>query len=310
MFPRLDILIPVYNEESYIEETLQSLCSCVLPNKLNVRLIFSDNASEDNSLKIIMACNLPFKTLVFSQETNIGGRGNWEFLMQQVEGDFFMFLDAHDLISPNYFIEFQYGLLNESENPLAFIGAEIALNESQDSFYLYPKEWQYYFSNNQKLRIWQLIFELRPNTIVHSIFKTSDFFFADLVLSKSYTFDHLITHIGLMKRNVRINSSANYIRRYRKVVGNDFSHEVAPGKFETRVQRVLGNTQKEFDDKFLASDIFYAVKSSSPYGTKILAFCILKLKYSGSRKSKIIFKIFRKSFRTINAWRSQREFKG
>ena len=310
MFPTLDVLIPVYNEASYLEETLKALCACKIPSDLHIRLVFSDNASDDESLKTITAFNFPFETKIFPQSTNLGGRGNWEFLLDQVQGDFFIFLDAHDLITSDYFIAFQDLLKSHSDNFFAFIGAEIALNESQNGYEVQPKEWQYFFSENSRIRVWQLIFELGPNTIVHSIFKTSDFLFTEISHSKVYTFDHLITHIGLLKRNLWVETKVNYIRRYRKVVGVNFTHEVASGLFESRVQRVIGSSRREFSDKFLAKEIFQITKSSIPFGMKFFAWALLKLKYSDRTSSVIIFRILRKIFRTVTPWKSQRKLLG
>lgn len=89
--------IPVYNDGKYLRKTLES---CV--NQTS-RLILSDNGSTDDGQTIAeeFAAKYPHIRYV-RQSENLGGFGNFKFLLSQIETPYFMWLGAHDILGENY----------------------------------------------------------------------------------------------------------------------------------------------------------------------------------------------------------------
>jgi len=91
----VSILIPCYNAEKYLEETLNSALSQTWQN---IEIIVVDDGSIDNSLSIAkrFASN---KVKVISQE-NRGASAARNRALKEAQGDFIQYLDADDLLNP------------------------------------------------------------------------------------------------------------------------------------------------------------------------------------------------------------------
>jgi glycosyltransferase involved in cell wall biosynthesis len=91
----VSILIPCYNAEKYLEETLNSALSQTWQN---IEIIVVDDGSTDNSLSIAkrFASN---KVKVISQE-NRGASAARNRALKEAQGDFIQYLDADDLLNP------------------------------------------------------------------------------------------------------------------------------------------------------------------------------------------------------------------
>jgi len=94
--PLISIIIPVYNAEAYIEETIQSAINQTWQNK---ELIIIDDGSTDNSLKIAKKFQSD-NVKIFSQP-NKGASAARNLGLNYSKGDFIQFLDADDILSLN-----------------------------------------------------------------------------------------------------------------------------------------------------------------------------------------------------------------
>lgn len=97
---KLCVGVPVYNEENYIQETIRSL---KIQDIDDVKFLVSDNCSTDRTLDIIqdeIAGDERFE--IFRQPTNVGAGDNFAFLFEQSRSVLFMWLGAHDYLSPRY----------------------------------------------------------------------------------------------------------------------------------------------------------------------------------------------------------------
>lgn len=113
MYPLVSIIIPVYNSEKHLAETIQSALGQTWPNK---EIIVINDGSTDNSLsvaKTFVAANIK----VFSQK-NRGASSARNKGLQQSTGDFIQFLDADDLLMPNK-IEIQIKQLTNNPGKLS-----------------------------------------------------------------------------------------------------------------------------------------------------------------------------------------------
>ncbi len=98
MNPLVSICIPTYNGEKYIAEAMASALSQTYKN---VEIIVSDDASKDNTLKIIESfnekTNIPIH-IFHHQPSGIGA--NWNHCVKQANGKYIKFLFQDDILLP------------------------------------------------------------------------------------------------------------------------------------------------------------------------------------------------------------------
>jgi len=117
MKPLVSILIPCYNAEPWLAETLQSALAQTWSPK---EIIVVDDGSTDQSLAIAKEFEIE-GIKVISQE-NKGASSARNRALQEAQGDFLQYLDADDLLSPQK-IEEQILLLQQnSPDMLAVCG--------------------------------------------------------------------------------------------------------------------------------------------------------------------------------------------
>lgn len=110
MKPLVSILIPAYNAEQWLAETLQSALAQTWQNK---EIIMVNDGSTDSSYSVARqfeSCGVK----VISQE-NRGASAARNRAFQEAQGDFIQHLDADDLLAPDK-IERQVRLLSNEEN--------------------------------------------------------------------------------------------------------------------------------------------------------------------------------------------------
>ena len=96
----LSIGLPVYNEENFISETLNSILS---QTYTNFELIISDNNSTDSTKKIIEKFEKKDKRINFiKNKDNIGMINNFNLVFKKSKGKYFMWAGAHDILNQNY----------------------------------------------------------------------------------------------------------------------------------------------------------------------------------------------------------------
>lgn len=92
---KIDILMATYNGEKYLKQQIDSILSQTYSN---FNLIISDDASTDNTFKILEEYQIKDKRImVFRQNKNLGVISNFEFLLKQVTNQCFMFSDQDDI---------------------------------------------------------------------------------------------------------------------------------------------------------------------------------------------------------------------
>ena len=111
--PLVTIIIPIYNSEKYISETLQSIYKQTYKR---IEVIIVDDGSNDNSYAFAKQ-HQKDQVFVYSQ-TNKGASAARNFGLAKAKGKYIQFLDADDLLSESK-IEEQVILLEETSNYLA-----------------------------------------------------------------------------------------------------------------------------------------------------------------------------------------------
>lgn len=91
--PLVCVCVPTYNAESTVQETIESILSQSYPNLV---IHISDNASTDDTIKIIEAIN-DSRVHIHRHDTNVGGEGNFNRCIQLAEGKYTAIFHADDL---------------------------------------------------------------------------------------------------------------------------------------------------------------------------------------------------------------------
>jgi glycosyltransferase involved in cell wall biosynthesis len=96
----VSILIPTYNRESYIYETIYSAISQTYDN---IEIIVVDNCSEDNSWDIIKNIANEHKNIrCYQNFENVGPVSNWKRCIELAKGKYAKILFSDDLIEPDF----------------------------------------------------------------------------------------------------------------------------------------------------------------------------------------------------------------
>jgi len=118
----VSILIPVYNRERLIEQTVRSAMNQTYKN---VEIIIVDNKSTDNTWEILERLSKEDNRIkIFQNETNIGPVRNWRRCIEEASGEFGKILWSDDLISPD-FIEKTVPFMEDPDVGFVFTGTEI-----------------------------------------------------------------------------------------------------------------------------------------------------------------------------------------
>lgn len=96
--PLVSILIPLYNSEAYVVETLDS---CINQTYRNIEIIVVDDGSSDNSLRIVQDYAKNHSQVKVYTQPNGGACKARNLAFEKSSGEYIMYLDADDLMSEN-----------------------------------------------------------------------------------------------------------------------------------------------------------------------------------------------------------------
>jgi succinoglycan biosynthesis protein ExoO len=96
MSPRVSVIIPTYNVESYIH---QSLTSALQQTETDLEVIVIDNVSQDKTLEVIKSIQDP-RLRVIVNPKNIGAAASRNYAIREATGDWIALLDADDWYAP------------------------------------------------------------------------------------------------------------------------------------------------------------------------------------------------------------------
>lgn len=99
----ISVLIPVYNAEAFIVDTLESMA---LQKNVCLELLICDDASTDRSVELIeefISTNKDMNIIFYKNDVNKGYLKTSNFLMEHASGQYVSFQDADDLAAPDRF---------------------------------------------------------------------------------------------------------------------------------------------------------------------------------------------------------------
>lgn len=116
--PKVSIGMPVYNGEKFIRKALDSLLAQTF---IDFELIISDNASTDGTPDICAEyANRDKRIRYIRQKQNYGAIWNWNYVLRQATGEYFMWAAHDDTRSPDCLSKYVEVLNNNYDVGLVF----------------------------------------------------------------------------------------------------------------------------------------------------------------------------------------------
>lgn len=219
--------IPVYNEEKYLKETIESAISQSLTD---IEIIISDNTSTDSSYDIANKCaKNDSRVRVVRQEENIGPLNNFRFLLDEAKSPYFVWLGGHDLFEEDYLekaVEFLY-----SDEETVMVYPQNAIFVDVKNKYLADKACSNINTTGIKQplkRVKHIVEKLRKCTNIHGVFRTKVLMQLpfeniigpdNLLLAAAGVLGKIcdIDTIGIRRRKLRVEDSDQQKIRWEKI---------------------------------------------------------------------------------------------
>lgn len=115
--PKVSILIPLYNSEEYIAETIDS---CLNQTYENIEIIIVDDGSTDSGLSIARQYESKYEHIKVDVQKNSGAPVARNRAFALSTGDFIQYLDADDILHPDKIRLQMEVLLEESDRTIVF----------------------------------------------------------------------------------------------------------------------------------------------------------------------------------------------
>jgi glycosyltransferase involved in cell wall biosynthesis len=109
----LTVVIPAYNAEKYISETIDSVLN--QKTNFNFDIFISDDCSIDETYNICLNYSLKHANLkVFKQPQNLGMTKNQHFVVTYPKTKYISYLDSDDLFYDEYYLQKQVDILESN----------------------------------------------------------------------------------------------------------------------------------------------------------------------------------------------------
>jgi glycosyltransferase involved in cell wall biosynthesis len=131
---KVSVCLICYNQEKYIEQTLQSIFDQHYPH---LEVIIADDCSTDNSKKIIESFlhknQLDWNFL--PANVNVGMQKNWQNCIEAASGDYIALLEGDDFWNDSEKIQKQVEILEQDKTLAACFTNSLVINEMSDRHY-------------------------------------------------------------------------------------------------------------------------------------------------------------------------------
>ena len=221
------ISVPLYNEEKYIESTLDSLHRT--PENLDVKFLIVDNKSTDGSFEIVKRfAKIDDRFIIHQHEKNLGAAENFKYVYDNSDSPYFMWLGAHDQIGSNY-VQKAINIFEKHEDA-SFAAAEPYAFYDDIESAVFLEEAKYNFVKQPLTRYMQSVAALDNCTIINSMFRRK--FLNDVEFRTTRGNDHVwISHL-LWYGNIYYIENEKYYRRYFKEERESVEERVLGSKVE------------------------------------------------------------------------------
>lgn len=94
---KFSVIVPIYNVEDYLDETIDSVINQDIGFKENIQLILVNDGSEDDSEKICLKYKKMYPdNVIYVKQNNQGVSAARNTGIRYIEGKYTNFLDADD----------------------------------------------------------------------------------------------------------------------------------------------------------------------------------------------------------------------
>ncbi len=93
--PKISVIIPVYNTEHYVRETIESICNQTIKD---IEIILIDDGSDDNSMAVLTELAQTDKRIRLHSHKNQGPSITRNKGMDMATGKYIYFMDSDDLL--------------------------------------------------------------------------------------------------------------------------------------------------------------------------------------------------------------------
>lgn len=133
--PLVSVLIPAYNHENYVQESIQSVIDQTYKN---IELIVVDDGSKDNTWQKIQemkdVCEKRFTNIHFETKQNEGTCATLNRLISLAEGEYIAILASDDLYKPQL-IEKEYEFLSQNPDYTLCVGDNEIIDSNSKKCY-------------------------------------------------------------------------------------------------------------------------------------------------------------------------------
>lgn len=122
MYPKVSIQIPTYNQQGFIQKTIES---CLMQDYPNLEINIADDHSTDDSYTLLQPYLKDKRVRYFTNETNIGRVANYhKALYEYATGEWVLNLDGDDYLTDSGFISRAISHINQQKDQdiVAYIG--------------------------------------------------------------------------------------------------------------------------------------------------------------------------------------------
>lgn len=209
---KFSVIIPIYNVEKYLEETILSVINQTIGFKENIQLILINDGSKDKSYKICEKYKKLYPdNIIYDKQENQGVSVARNKGMKYIDGKYANFLDSDDIWNLDVF-EKVYNFFEEHEKDIDVISCRQKFFEAKEGYH----QLDYKFESNRIIDIQEEFEYIQLST-------SSAFLKSDVV--KKYKYDErlkyaedatLVGQVIMEKSKYGILSDAIYNYRKRK----------------------------------------------------------------------------------------------
>ncbi|MDR1963458.1 MAG: glycosyltransferase family 2 protein [Planctomycetaceae bacterium] len=281
---QVTVVIPVYNEERFLRECLESVVHQV------DHVIIGDNASTDGTEAICREFAEKYNHITYFRNTeNLGGSQNFILCAEKVDTEFIFHLGGHDLVPPNYVATLKETLKMNSDAVCAYADVQFIdcngklffrqeFNNPQSQF-----EWgkmiaPYLAESQPLLRATEYILHESPAYIIYGLYHTKDII-QEWTTFRPVTLCDIIVLFNVLLKGKFIHSS-----------NTEFLFRDVHQTFSTNPNEHLTNA---YMVRITGKDITYNITAEYRYGAKILLECFRNAK-SGDLTTQERRRLYRK----------------
>lgn len=160
---KITIVVPVYNEERFIEELLTRNINVINKYYPNAEFLVINDCSKDNTKEILDKFDVYDNVIIVNLKENLGKAGVLNYALDIIETDYFICVDSDTLIYPDALSVINKEIYNEKDSRVAAYTGSLSVNQQDD--------------NHTVLKVQKLEYR----SIIGTIKRSQDFFFKNLM---------------------------------------------------------------------------------------------------------------------------------